>query len=136
MAKKSKKMTRKEIAREVAALKAEVANLKAEMALKAELVALKTELAHFRTEQKVKLKAEIDNLNKKIHAELEARKAVAGAKREEKKIKGKVHALEDKAAKAKVEAKAAIDARMTNIRNETKKIVTGVEHPQESKPGS
>lgn len=85
MAKKFKKLTKK-VVREVAALKAEVADLK-------------TEMAHFRAEQKTKLQAEIDSLQKKLHAELE--QAKQGSKRAEKDVKGKVQALEEKAAKAK-----------------------------------
>ncbi|MGA1974919.1 MAG: hypothetical protein ABSG92_04720 [Conexivisphaerales archaeon] len=129
-------MTKKELAKELAALKTEIASLKTELALKTEVASLKTELAHLRTEQRVKLKDEIDNLHKKMQAELEALKAAAGAKREEKKIKGKVQALEEKAAKATGKAKAAIEARMKNTPNESKKVATSVEEPKEVKPGN
>ena len=88
MAQKTKKMTKKELARELTALKAEIASLKTEMALKAEIASLKTEMAHLRTEQRVKLKDEIDNLHKKMYAELETLKAAAGPKREEKRDQG------------------------------------------------
>lgn len=123
MAQKTKKMTRKELARELTALKTEIASLK-------------TEMAHLRTEERVKLKDEIDNLHKKMYAELETLKAAAGPKREEKKIKGKVQALEEKAAKATGKAKAAIEARMKNTPNESKKVTTSVEEPKEVKPGN
>ncbi len=133
MVQKTKKMTKKELSRELAALKVEVAGLKAGMALKTEVADVKAELARLRTEEKVKLKDEIENLRKKTHAELEALKAASGPKREEKKIKGKVQALEEKAAKATGKAKAAIEARMTNTSNEPKKAATIVEAPKEVK---
>lgn len=112
MAKKVKK-----VAKELAALKAEVANLK-------------TEMAHLRVEQSSKLKVEIDNLHEKLHAELE--QAKQGSRREEKEAQSKVHALEEKAAKVKGEAKAAIEARMTNIRNRSKKSTATTTTPASS----
>jgi molecular chaperone GrpE (heat shock protein) len=134
MAKKFKKMTKKEVAKEMATLKAEVAGLKTEMALKAEVAGLKTEMAHLRAEQRATLKAEIDNLHKRLHAEFE--QAKQRSKRGEREAKGKVQALEEKAAKAQGEAKAAIEARMTNIRNRSKKSATSSQPPQESKVSS
>jgi hypothetical protein len=122
MAKKFKKMTKKEVAKEVAALKADVAALRTEMALKAEVAGLKTEMAHLRAEQKATLKAEIDNLQKRLHAEFELAKQ--RSKREQKEVKGKVHALEGKAVKAKREAKAVIQARMASLRDKPKESTT------------
>jgi chromosome segregation ATPase len=121
MSQNPKKMTKKELSREVNALKADVASLKAE-------------LGKLRTEQKVKLKEELENLHKKMHAEMEAVKAGSGVKRGEKKIKGKVQAFGHKATKAKDEAKAAIEARVTSIRSEPRNVVTNVDQPQMSKP--
>jgi hypothetical protein len=122
MAKKFKKMTKKEVAREMAALKADVAALRTEMALKAEVAGLKTELAHLKAEQRATLKAEIDNLHKRLRAEFELAKQ--RSRREEKDVKGKVQALEGKAVKAKRDAKAAIEARMASLRNKSKESTT------------
>ena len=105
----------KKVAKEVAALKAEVAELK-------------TEMAHLRTEQGAKLKAEIDSLSKKLHAEMEQTKR--RSKRGEREVKGQVHALEEKAGKATGEAKAAFEARVTRIRKRLRKPVASSEQPQ------
>jgi hypothetical protein len=109
-------MGKKKLAKEVATLKAEVADLKKEM-------------ANLGKGQTAKLMSEIDNLNKKLHAELEQIKQ--GSKREEKEVK--VQALGKKAAKAKGEAKAAIEARTTKIQNKSKESTTSSEQQQEAK---
>ena len=88
-------MGKKKLAKEMAALKAVVAGLK-------------TEMTNLRTGQTAKLKSEIDNLNRKLHVELEQIKQ--GSEREKKEVKSKVRALGRKAAKAKRKAKSAIEA--------------------------
>jgi len=117
MAKKFKKLA-KEIAEEVAALKADV-------------VALKTEVAHLRTEVRAKPKAEIGAPHKKLPAKLERPKQRSRGK--EKEAKSKVQALGDMAAKAKGQTKAPIEASVANARNKSPKPATVVEQPQGSK---
>jgi len=83
-------------------------------ALKAEVALLKKEVTQLRTEQDAKLRAELDNLHKRINSELE--QAKQGAEREEKKTKGKVLSLEHRAARATGELKAGAEARTARIR--------------------
>ena len=104
-------------AREVAARKADIAELK-------------TEKAQARKEQKAKLQAKIDNLQEKLHTKLE--KVKQRSDQQEKEAEAKVQALEKKAAKAKGEAKAALKARIANIRKESKKSTTNLKGLQES----
>jgi hypothetical protein len=111
----------KEIAEEVAALKADVASLK-------------TEMAHLRTELRAKPKAETGAPPKELPAKLERPKQ--RSKRKEKAAKSKVPALGDKAAKTKGEAKAPIEASIANARNKSPKPATVVEQPQGSKPAT
>lgn len=132
----SKKMTKKELTRELAALKADVAKLKAEMASKVEVASLKADLAHLKAEEKVKFKDEMANLNKKMHAELDAIKASGGPKAEEKKIKGKVQAFEEKAAKATEKAKATVETKIADAKAEAKKVASDAEGHKEAKTAS
>jgi uncharacterized membrane protein len=93
--------------REVASLRADIAQLKAEK-------------ARSRTEQKARLQAKIDKLHEKLNDKLE--QARQRSEQQEKETKAKINALEEKAAKAKGEAKAAIEARIASIRKESKKF--------------
>ena len=93
-------------ARDVAAIKADIAQLKAEQ-------------AKSRADQKAKLQTKIDNLNKKLQAKIE--QAKLRAEQREKEAKTKLEALEKKAAKAKGEAKAKIEARIADIKENEKK---------------
>ena len=87
-------------------------------AIKADIAQLKAEQAKSRTEHKAKLQTKIDNLNKKLHTKLE--QAKQRSEHREKEAKAKVDALEKKAAKAKGEAKMAIEARITEIKKKSK----------------
>jgi uncharacterized membrane protein len=91
--------------------------------LRAEIDQLKAEQARAKAERKAKLQAKIDALNTRLQAKLQQ------AKQRSEQIKSeteaKVQALQKKAAKAQGDAKAAIDARVTEIR---KKYEQSVEH--------
>jgi uncharacterized membrane protein len=90
-------------AREVAELRAEIDDLKAEN-------------ARVKAEQKAKLQAKIDGLNAKLQQKLlQARQRSEQIKNE---TEAKVQALQTKAAKAQGDAKAAINARMTDIKKQ------------------
>ncbi len=92
-------------ARSVAALKADIAQLKAEQA--------KSRIA-----QEAKIQLKIDDLNKRLHVMRE--QAKQRSMQEQNEVKAKVEALEKKAAKAKGEAKANIEARIANIKEKSK----------------
>ena len=93
-------------------------------ALRAEIDQLKAEYAQARGERKAKLQAKIDSLNTKLQNKLEQ------AKERSEQIKGetdaKVQALQKKAAKAQGDAKAAMDARVTQIREQYNQSVAKV----------
>jgi uncharacterized membrane protein len=93
-------------------------NAREKAALKADIAQLKAEQAKSRTEQKAKIQAKIDNLNKKLHAKFE--QAKKRSEQEEEETKAKVEALERKAAKAKGEAKAKIEERIADIKKKSK----------------
>ncbi|MGP8069374.1 MAG: DUF1269 domain-containing protein [Candidatus Bathyarchaeia archaeon] len=99
-------------AREVAALRAEIAQLKAEQ-------------AHARSEQKAKLQAKIDKSQEKLHAKLQ--EAKQRSERQRKETEAKIQALEQKAAKAKGEAKTALEARIASLRKEMRKSAAHTE---------
>ncbi len=84
--------------------------------LKAEMEQLKAEHASAKADRKAKLQAKIDQLNTRLQKKLEQ------AKQRSEQIKSeteaKVQALQKKAAKAQGDAKAAIDARMNQIRKQ------------------
>lgn len=90
-------------AREVASLREEIDELKAEH-------------ARARADQKARLQDKIDNLNSRLQNKLEQAKQRLAQIRSE--TEAKVQALEKKAAKAHGDAKAAMDARVTSIREE------------------
>jgi predicted metalloendopeptidase len=77
---------------------------------------LEAEHAHASAERKAKLQAKIDSLNTKLQNKLDQ------AKQRSEQIKSetdaKVQALQKKAAKAHGDAKAAMDARVTQIREQ------------------
>ncbi len=107
-----RRVEHEEYAKDVAAIKAEIAQLKAEQ-------------AKSRADQKAKLQAKIDNLNKKLGAKLE--QAKQRSEQQEKEAKAKVKALEKKAAKAKGEVKAKIEARIAEIKETEKKSQEGID---------
>jgi len=88
-------------------------------AIKADIERLKKEQAKSRTEQKAKIQLKIDNLNKKLHSKIE--QAKKSSEQQQAEAKAKVQDLEKKAAKANGEAKAKIEARIDEIKNESKK---------------
>jgi uncharacterized membrane protein len=93
-------------ARDVAGIKADIAQLKAEH-------------AKSRADRKAKLQAKIDNLNTKLQNKLA--QAKQKSEQRQKEAKAKVDALEKKAAKAKSDEKAAIEARIADIKARSKK---------------
>lgn len=84
--------------------------------MRAELDQLKAERARVAAEHKAKLQAKIDHLNTRLQAKLQQ------AKQRSEQIKSetdaKVLALNQKAAKAQGDAKAAINARVTDIKKQ------------------
>ncbi len=92
--------------------------------LRAEIDQLKAEHARAKAERKAKLQAKIDHLNTRLQAKLQL------AKQRSEQIKNeteaKVQALQKKAAKAQGDAKAAIDARVTEIRKKYEQSVEQV----------
>jgi len=84
--------------------------------LRAEIDQLKVEHARVKAEHKAKLQAKIDAVNTRLQAKLQQ------ARQRSEQIKGetdaKVQALQKKAAKAQGDAKAAIDARVTEIKKQ------------------
>ena len=93
-------------ARDVATIKADIAQLKAEQ-------------AKGRADQKAKLQTKIDNLNTKLQNKLA--QAKQRSEQRTKEAKAKVEALEKKAAKAKSDEKAAIEARIADIKERDRK---------------
>jgi uncharacterized membrane protein len=82
--------------------------------LRAEIDQLKAEHARAKAENKAKLQAKIDGLNARLQAKLQQ-----GRQRSEQiknETEAKVQALQQKAAKARGDAKTAIDARVTEIK--------------------
>ncbi len=87
-------------------------------ALKADVAQLKAEHAKARADRKAKLQTKIDNLNKKLHAKVEQEKQRWKQQKEENRAKA--DALKKKAAKAKGEPKARIQARIAELEKEEK----------------
>ena len=84
--------------------------------LRAEIDQLKAEHARVKAEHKAKLQAKIDALNTRLQAKLQqARQRSEQIKNE---TEAKVKALQKKAVKAQGDAKAAIDARVTEIKKQ------------------
>jgi uncharacterized membrane protein len=84
--------------------------------LRAEIDQLKAEHARVKAEQKAKLQAKIDELNTRLQAKLQqARQRSEQIKSE---TEAKVKALQKKAVKAQGDAKAVIDARVTEIKKQ------------------
>ena len=88
--------------------------------LRAEIAQLKAEQAQARADQKAKLQAKIDKLQQKLQAKLQEAKQRAEQRRKE--AEAKIQALEKKAAEAKGEKKAALEARIASIRKELAKF--------------
>ena len=84
--------------------------------LRAEIDQLKAEHARATAEHKAKLQARIDGLNTRLQTKLQqARQRSEQIKNE---TEAKVQALQQKAAKARGDAKTAIDARVTEIKKQ------------------
>jgi uncharacterized membrane protein len=84
--------------------------------LQAEIDQLKAEHARAKAEHKAKLQAKIDGLNARLQTKLQqARQRSEQIKNE---TEAKVQALQQKAAKARGDAKAVIDARVTEIKKQ------------------
>ena len=84
--------------------------------LRAEIDELKAEHARVKAEQKAKLQAKIDEFNTRLQGKLQqARQRSEQIKSE---TEAKVKALQKKAAKAQGDTKAAIDARVTEIKKQ------------------
>jgi len=84
--------------------------------LRAEIEQLKAERARVKAEHKAKLQAKMDQLNTRLQTKLQqARQRSEQIKHE---TEAKVEALHKKAAKAQGDAKATIDARVTEIKKQ------------------
>jgi len=88
-------------------------------AIKADIAQLKAEQAKSRVDQKARLQTKIDSLNKKLQTKLA--QAKQKSEQQQKEAKAKVDALEKKAAKAKGDAKSAIEKRIADIKERAKK---------------
>ena len=94
-----------QIAREQAAIRADIASLKAEH-------------AKAQAQRKARLQSKIDELENKLQAKL--RRDQQQREEWQREMDAKVHAVEQRAAKAKGDAKAALEARATALRAEFK----------------
>jgi len=88
-------------------------------AMKAEMALLKKELAQAKKENKAKLQAKIDKLEKRLRTAQD--QAKQRSRQRQKEAKAKVQVLEEKAAKASGEAKAKIKARVAEIKRKLKR---------------
>jgi uncharacterized membrane protein len=95
-----------------------------EAELRAEIAALKIEHARARAERKAKLQAQIDELNARLEKKVEEQRAWSEQRRRE--TEAKLKALQEKAAKAQGDAKAAINTRITQLRGEYERSETKV----------
>jgi uncharacterized membrane protein len=87
-----------------------------EAELRAEIEALKAEHARAHAERKAKLQANIDSLNARLQAKVDQVRQQSEQLRRETETK--VHALQQKAAKAQGDAKAALNARAAELREQ------------------
>ncbi len=85
-------------------------------ARRAELDQLKAEHAKARSDRKAKLQAQIDQLRTRLEKRLEQNQA--RLKQAAEQVQAKVAALQKKAAQEKGDAKAAIEARITRLRDD------------------
>jgi uncharacterized membrane protein len=88
-------------------------------AIKADIAQLKAEQAKSQADRKAKIQTKIDNLNTKLQSKLA--QAKLRSEQRQKEAKAKVEALQKKAAKAKADQKAAIEARIADIKNRSEK---------------
>jgi uncharacterized membrane protein len=84
--------------------------------LRAEIDQLQAEHARAKAERRAKLQAKIDRLNTRLQAKLQ--QAQHRSEQIKNETEAKVQALQKKATKAQGDAKAAIDARATEIRKQ------------------
>jgi len=84
--------------------------------LRAEIDQLKAEHARAKAEHKAKLQAKIDRLNTRLQTKLQ--QARQRKEQVQNETEAKVRGLQEKAAKAKGDAKAAIDARVTEMKKQ------------------
>jgi uncharacterized membrane protein len=84
--------------------------------LRAEIDQLKVEHARAKADQKAKLQAKIDGLNARLQAKLQ--QAQQRSEQVMNETEAKVQALKTKAAKAQGDAKATINARVTEIKKQ------------------
>ena len=84
--------------------------------LQAEINELKAEDARVKAEHKAKLQGKIDRLNARLQTKLQ--QARQRSEQIKKETEAKVQALQTKAAKAQGDAKAAINARVTEIKKQ------------------
>ncbi|VVB64819.1 Uncharacterised protein [uncultured archaeon] len=88
-------------------------------AIQAEIAQLKAEQAKLGAEDKAKLQAKIDDLDKKLDAKAE--QAAQRSEQRKKEAKAKVETLDKKASEKKGEAKVAIEKRIADIKEKLKK---------------
>ena len=91
-----------------------------EAAIKADIAQLKAEQAKSRADQKAKLQKKIDDLNKKLQAKQEQAKQTS--KQREEEFKAKIAAMENKADKAKGDAKASIEANIADMKDRHRRV--------------
>jgi uncharacterized membrane protein len=91
-------------------------------AFRKEITQVKTELAQAHKERKAKLQAKLDELDRKLEDKLD--QAADRAEERKKEIDTKVDALQKKAAAAHGEHKAAINRRITELKEQFKQAET------------
>lgn len=94
-----------------------------EAALRAEIAALKAEHIKAIAERKVRLQARLEHLENKLKAQVQRKQQQREELKREMDVK--VHALQQRAAKAQGEARAALEARAAELRREFKSALAG-----------
>jgi uncharacterized membrane protein len=95
-----------------------------EATLKADIKQAKAELAQAHKDRKARLQAKIDELDQKLQDKLDA--AADRAEERKKELDARVDALQKKAAAAHAERKAAINRRITELKEEYKQADTNL----------
>ena len=94
--------------------------------LRAEIAELKTEYAEAKADRKAKIQSQIDKLNGKLQDKFDEAKLRSGQIKSE--AEAKIKALQTKAEQSQAEMKAALNARVAQIRNDYEQTDTKLKH--------
>jgi uncharacterized membrane protein len=94
--------------------------------LRAEIAELKTEYAEAKADRKAKIQSRIDQLNAKLQEKVDEAKLRSGQIRSE--AEAKIAALQTKAEQSQAKMKAALNARVAQIRNDYEQTDTKLKH--------